>query len=249
MKYWRLSSIVLGITSLILVQFKGMALGSTPLLPKFQAGSLVADAIRYTPPAGLGTPKRTQGGGSRGCNQALPVSFTLLVPIDHVGLTRSAHPTFAWYISGDTTTPMKFSLTEPGVNPPVWTQEVTSQKAGINTLVIPDHTPELAVGKRYRWTLSQTCNSKRTAALSAASGWVQRVEVKTETAVALNPSPIAPAQLLAQKGLWYDAVAALASAYLAMPPDQLAAQSLMALLDQGGLKQVTEQERKRLKIN
>ncbi len=252
MKVYQFGSIVLGIASLVSLPITSSASASDT--PHAQARPLLTIAsthpIQYTPPPGLGTPKRTQGGGSRGCNQAIPVAFTLLVPAEQIGLTLAAHPTFAWYSSEDSTTPLKFSLVEPGGNRPLWTQEVMAQKTGINTLALSESAPSLAPGRRYRWTLTQLCNQKRSSETLSARGWVQRVELAAQPpASASTTSTIEQAQRLAQAGLWYDAIAVLSQDYRAVPQDKTAARSLLALLEQGGLQQVAEQERKRLKID
>ena len=257
MKCCQFGSIALGIITLVLFQVtSGVATADSLKSTGEGRQSVVSrptlgNSIKYTPPAGLGTPKRTQGGGSRGCNQALPTSFTLLVPADDMGLTSVAHPTFVWYVTGDPTKSMKFSLTEPGHNRPLWSQEVSRQKSGINSLALPENAPELVPGKRYRWTLSLLCNNKRSIENSSARGWVQRSPggVEPSKVSAINISTIDQAQLLAHAGFWYDAVAVLSQMHIAGPQDQRVAQSLITLLDQGGLKQVAEQERKRLNPN
>lgn len=248
MKCCQLRSIALSITALVSVQFIDVVEISARWSQKVKAGQLPALArdtrpLTYIPPAGLGAPKRTQGGGSRGCNVAAD-NLTLLAPLDQVGLTAAAHPTFVWHIAA-TTAPISFTLTEAGSTQPLWTQEVAAQTIGMNQLTLPEHASKLVPGKRYRMTLTQTC-SKRSAESLSARAWVQRAETtadKTITATSVS----AQAQQLAHDGLWYDAVAALAQTY-ATTSDQTTARSLLALLDQSGLQHVAAQERQRLNI-
>jgi Domain of Unknown Function (DUF928) len=252
MKCDHFGSIALGTTTLFVLQLMGSAsLTDAWLQPGARSLSLIAPATAksiYTPPSGLGQPKTTQGGGSRGCTQPTRAKFTLLVPADRIGSTLASHPTFGWYISGEMTTPMKFSLVEPGSSQPVWTQEITAQKPGFNQLTLPTEAPALTPGQRYRWTLAQVCPNKRLTDRTAARGWVQRIESQA-AAPALPTAAADRAEALLRAGVWYDALAALFQVHAAKPQDQTTAKSLIALLDQGGLKQVADQERKRLNLN
>jgi Domain of Unknown Function (DUF928) len=202
-----------------------------------------ATTFRYVPPSRRGAPARTQGGGSRGCEQE-SVPVTLLAPPDHVGLTTQARPKLFWYSANDSMLPMKISLVEPGVSEPIWVTQVPTGSAGFNQIQIPETVPELVAGRRYRWTVTRLCNVRRPSNNTYARGWVERIAT---TEVPSNIQSLAPAErvkLYAESGIWYDAVTQAVEQSRTSDPESTSI--VMMLLEQGGLTRVVQQEQKRL---
>src|SRR5919202_511394 len=115
--------------------------------------------FNYVPPY-RGTPRRTQGTGSRGGDESETLILKLLVPNDHTGQTLSGHPTFSWYVSEIPEEPVEFALVESGVAQPIFVQQLQLDKAGIIELEMPKNLPELVPGKEYRWSVSLVSNAE-----------------------------------------------------------------------------------------
>lgn len=149
--------------------------------------------------------KRTQArtpGGNRGngCNLALGVPLTLIVPADHIPLTISSHPVFLWHVNV-ADYPIRFTIYEPGHPFPLHTQELLLETPGIVALKLPKDKPSLEIGKQYRWTVSLICNEKRPSENIYAKAWIERVEDfqgRELESGCLND--------YARKGIWHDAL-------------------------------------------
>lgn len=254
----KLATVVGGAASIFLMPAIGSwdaALNQTFRYPSANLGfSSVAWAdtpVQYVPPS-RGTPKNSVGAGSRGCPQSVPVTLALLVPNDHNGQTVSGHPTFSWYMSDKTSVPVEFALVEPGVAKPVFVKQMQVSQAGIMQVQLPNELPELATGKKYRWSVSQICDSNRPSNNVFVQSWVERVSPNSELSqklatVKTEDSSLQAvrerARIYAQAGLWYDALQALSTGYTANPNDPSIKADFLALLAQGGLTQISAIER------
>lgn len=173
----------------------------------------VLAAPKYNPPTTGRQDDDSTSSGSRGCDQAsASTSFSLLVPKDHVGLTTSSHPTFLWYLSSKIDVPMRFTLVEQQVEPPIFETQLSSVQPGIIQLTVPAKMPSLEYGKQYRWTVSLVCNEKRPSQNSYASALIKRVVINNESSKQIQPfSSINNykelASIYAGLGIWYDAIA------------------------------------------
>lgn len=201
-----------------------------------------AEAKQYVPPSGRERPQRTEGSGSRGCTNSIPVSLNLLTPNNHIARTVSGRPTFFWYVSNPTNVPMEFTLVEPGTTQPVFQKQLKVDKAGIFKLELPSNVSELAVGKEYRWTVALVCSQKRPSENVYARAWIERVSVSSDLTqkLAVAGSDRDRALAYAKSGIWQDAVATLYKAHTANPSESQALDTLNNLLEQVGLTQVVE---------
>ena len=220
------------------------ARASTPSPAKFE----------YNPPE-RGIPKTTQGTGSRGCpsSETLsePVTVTLLVPKDHTGQTISGHPTFLWHVSRQTSIPIEFALVEPGIAKPLFVQRMQVEKGGIMQLELPAYLPQLETGRKYRWSVSLLCNSNRPSSNVFVQSWIERVAAKPELTQQLTneKSQLERAKIYGAAGLWYDALAAISTAYNENPSDRIISQARLSLFEQAGLTQVAASEPQPLASN
>jgi Domain of Unknown Function (DUF928) len=215
--------------------------------PFFSTTIAQARSIRYVPPGRRGAPSRTQGGGSRNCGtEVTPV--TLLAPPDHVGLTSQGRPKLLWYSASDSMLPMQFSIVEPGMSEPVWSQELPEAKAGLNEIQLPTSVPELVVGRRYRWNISRLCSIRRNTDSTVVRGWIERVAANpTQEQRNAKMSLEERVNAYAEAGLWYDAIAQAASDPTGKASDSTVSPLMLTLLEQGGIKTVLQQEQKRAK--
>jgi hypothetical protein len=211
--------------------------------------------VRYKPPSRT-APKRTDGTGSRGCEGSLATKTGMipLVPDGVMGLTTAKHPTFFWYMP--TATPVQFVLIEPGVPTPLVRQRVEVASAGIVQFQLPEDTPELVPDKEYRWSLTMICTrSNRESAGPYVQSWITRVTSNPELTKQLaaieklgsqSERLRQQAEVYAQAGIWFDALAAISAAYTADTQNKTLLEDRFSLLEQVKLTQVISQERKRL---
>lgn len=228
--------------------------GSRAIDLGFSSTALAGTPVQYTPPR-RGLPRSTQGTGSRGCSNASDITLSLLVPQDHNGQTVSARPTFFWYISNKTSAPVEFALVEPGVAKPLFIQRMQVQEPGVMKVSIPKESPELATGKKYRWSVSLVCDANRPSSNVFVQSWIERISVNPNLAQKLsalqataNPASLLQEQgrIYAGAGLWYNALEALFNNYTANPNDPSSKADFLSLLEQGGQTQISAAERQRL---
>ncbi|OUC11942.1 MAG: hypothetical protein B0A82_24885 [Alkalinema sp. CACIAM 70d] len=251
----RLATALLGTLAILSLQLSGSIAESTsPAGQFFQqwsgSGVALAKAPRYIPPKRRGIPKRTQGGGSRGCQtlatgrEDCTLSLTALVPTDHIGLTSTSRPVLSWYASHASDQPIQIALVEPGVNQPLWVGQLPKLKSGLNQVQVPASASELKPGHLYRWTVSLVDPSDRSVSNLVTRGWIERVELapaQSKQLMALQ-SPMERANFLAETGLWYDALTEYIQSLHTNPQKQQPLNSLLSLFKQVGLSQVIEWE-------
>ena len=151
-----------------------------------------------------------KSGGSRGsCPQKIKSGITLLVPEDHIPLTTSAYPTFAWYQEQQLSLPVKFTLLEPGQSQHLYSQELSLNKSGLMSLTIPENFPPLEIGKKYRWSVAIICNRQHPSQNPYAEAWVERISWQSTKLASwpIEKEEFCQGYAYARAGIWYDAVA------------------------------------------
>ena len=197
-------------------------LTSTSLITAFSVGNLIAGTTlsspgiagalgSYRPPTNSTpvTQRRSNGGGARGCGQDSlpPDSVDLLVLGEAVAhRTVSPEPSFFFSVNQLPSSPLRFTLVEPGVPEPLVEHYLTVDQLGIWRIDMPSNV-ELAQGKTYFWNLVISCEGDQTDQVIRAG--VERVAPPSTLPQALSqadePGEIAAAY--AQSGIWYDALA------------------------------------------
>jgi hypothetical protein len=207
---------------------QGSPAAAPPTTEPTEAGSPV-----YKPPL-RGAPGGRVGGASRSAvrvSTPLPV-IELLAPADHAGLTATATPTLYFYVSRPVAWPTQFTISAPTQPAPVLEVTIPSPAAaGIYALRPGDHRVQLRPGVAYTWSVSIVLDPRAWSRNIIASSTIVFDPTLSTGAVLAGP-PLRRAALLADAGLWYDAVAAAAEA---QSLDQHAA--LDALVHQAGLSQ------------
>ena len=160
----------------------------------------------YRPPHGNMRRQARKAGGSRGCNLPLNDTVTLLVPQEHTATTVSDSPIFFWYLSQKLSSPLRFTLLEPGKKP-IFVKEL-SPEPGIVALKLPQNSPPLELGKIYRWTVTVVCNPKKPSRNLFAQAWIERVPLPSSQTFIdnVNNSSLCSVEY-AKAGIWYDAIA------------------------------------------
>ncbi|WP_313926757.1 DUF928 domain-containing protein [Microcoleus sp. FACHB-1515] len=152
----------------------------------------------------------TTTGRRGGCLSAETASLTAIAPLSHVGQTIAPHPTFMWFVPDEQPFSIEFYLYQQQVSGEQLIYQVNrSSTPGMMSLTLPTAEPALQVGQRYRWQVVLLCNpnSPSSALVADAEVEIARPSAELETAFASTINPAARANLLAEFGLWYDAIA------------------------------------------
>ncbi len=253
-----------GFLTSVFTNLPANAESNSPSVPLVDKNFLVSQArgsrIRFVPPADKST-LRSQGSGSRGCEDSLQENLvTLLIPSkDYIGQTVSGHPTFFWHLSQPVSVPMKFTLREPGVAKPLYVKQVDSPKVGTIQIKLPKDLPELVSGRKYGWSVTLECNPRRPSANPYFYSWIERVPatpvLEQQLAAATSQTSSPPetlrkrALIYAQAGLWYNSLADISTAVTANPNNSSLQEDFLDLLAQVGLTEVAKQEQQRLAKN
>jgi Domain of Unknown Function (DUF928) len=192
---------------------------STPSRPKTPTGSWATRA-RYNPrnPSRPKTP--TGSWASRGCETTQNSKagnpseglLTLLAPRNHIGLTGSSHPTFVWFVPEQKPYPVEFTLfeysREQGRGQKLQTIALQSSP-GRMTLSLPKDQPGLTVGKTYVWQVALICSRNRPSRNIWTETVIEVSQLPTDltAALAVTTEPLKRAELYAQAGFWYEALA------------------------------------------
>ena len=149
-------------------------------------------------------------------------NLTALAPYTHVGHSASTNPTFTWYVPDPEPYPIKFSLyelslTDDSQNKATEIYRVELKNAsGIMTHSLPTEQANLTPGKTYLWQVTVVCNRARPSENIMVSNRVKIVEtdpnISTKISAISKSDRVAKADIYAQAGLWYDALAEVATA-------------------------------------
>jgi len=173
----------------------------------------------YQPPAGIGAPRRVEGGASRSPDSR--VAIAALVPSNNqFGVTTAARPTIFAYmpvVQDSVANLVEFELVDASGRSIYFTELEPVTTSGIVGLRLPESAPALEVGRAYRWVV--TVYDRFDEVSGQTTGLIQRVEqpasLKAELAQATSAHERALVYVEAR--LWYDALAAMAAAYRETP--------------------------------
>jgi len=158
---------------------------------------------------------------------------------DHIGLTTRAQPSLVWYLSEQTRTPVELTLIADKAVEPLAVKRLPSpQRAGIHVEDLAKHGIQLAEGTTYNWYVALVLDPKARDSDVVAGGAIERRAPTPELTAALKAGQ--PSYyVLAENGIWYDAIADLSAAIAAVPGDTPAGRALHAerasLLEQVGV--------------
>jgi hypothetical protein len=194
----------------------------------------------YKPPL-RGSPGGRVGGGTRGASLEAPVSLSVLVP-DHVGLTLQTQPRLYWFISRKPTQPIEFTITEKDAVKPVLEARLKPlEKAGIQCIRLADHGVQLRQNVLYKWFVAVVTDPDRRSRDILSGGMIEVLSASPDLSARLNQAPKAKHPfVLAEEGLWYDALAGVSDRIDAAPKDLSLRKQRAALLDQVGLNEAGE---------
>jgi hypothetical protein len=171
-------------------------------------------------------------------------------PVDK---TIAAHPTIWLHVPQGLGLKAKFTLQDVDLNKPqLYRTEFTlSNQAGIVGIQVPETAPALVVGHRYIWQVSVICDANRPDRNPRLGSWLERIDpAKLPASPGFNPQDLArqleqaeaadKAPILADLGIWQDALSILALQRKANPQDLQAQQDWRDLLKQNQLEPFLE---------
>ncbi len=167
----------------------------------------------YKPPM-RGAPGGRVGGASRSAVRVatpLPV-IELLAPADHAGLTATATPSLLFFVSRPVAWPTQFTISASMQPAPILEIAIPSPRAaGIYALHPGDYGVRLRPGVVYTWSVSIVLDARAWSRNIVATATIVFDPTINGSAALAVPSR-RRAAVLADAGLWYDAVAAAADA-------------------------------------
>ena len=159
------------------------------------------------PDSATTTSTATRGGCINRENNNL--DLTAIAPYSHVGQTVSTHPTFAWFVPDSESFPLEFSLEEYTADSQlktVYSQELDS-KPGMMSLSLPQNSPDLTVGKKYRWKVVMRCTRYKAIVTMAEIEVVAPTpELQTASSNVSDLSRLV--DVYSSNSLWYNALEA-----------------------------------------
>ena len=168
----------------------------------------------YQPPKKASAPRSagTTTGTRRGCASTTQASLTALAPQAHIGHSSDGHPTFVWFMPDEKPFAMEFELYEKTATgrQNIQRQQLTSQQ-GWAAFTLPQTAIALSPEKDYFWQVIVYCNPNRPSSALVASARLKVEPLPPALAYQLDqaPSPLEQANLFAEAGFWYDALASL----------------------------------------
>jgi hypothetical protein len=209
--------------------------------PSFAAPS-DPSTFTYVPPA-AGAPARRVGGSSRGVAAAVP--FVAVLAPEQAGFTFEAQPVLYWFASAPSTLRLEITLIdERGVVPMIERPLDGTQAGGVHAFALADAGVHLEPGIDYQWSVALITDPEQRSGDVLSQGVIRRLPADATLAPRLHEaSPLERAALLAQAGIWYDALDGLSSAIAAAPENVALRRQRADLLAQVGLKEVATFER------
>ena len=181
-----------------------------------QIGTAANAEVRWTPNPNRGSASSSMSGGRRGTpfaacaldhNQPDP-AITLLAPDGQVNLTAEAQPTLSWFLETDNIANMEFVLSDGIGEEPVYVKQIQSE-GGLIEVKLPE-SAALKADTTYRWTVFVECDGGEY--FIHARSFVALTD-NVDAAALSELTPVETANVYAGRGIWYDALNTLVSAY------------------------------------
>jgi hypothetical protein len=183
-------------------------------------------------------------GGTRG-----PVAETLRIDVlapEETGLTLQEQPTLYWYNSRPIAGRVEVTLVADETNRTVLKAQVPGPvPPGINAFRLAGTSARLDPDLDYQWSVTAVNSTQEPSRNVVASGMIRRVERgESQRAVPAGAAGAGAAASYAASGVWYDAVDALSQAIQRNPADRTLRRQRSSLLEQVGLKDAAEFDRR-----
>lgn len=198
----------------------------------------------YQPPL-RGAPASRVGAGARG--EDTDTRLYVLTP-DHTGLTQQQQPILYWYVSKPIDVNLEFAIIKDSNLKTIFEKKYKIKKdAGIQKVSLADHAVKLQPNTEYQWFVTIIGDKDQRSKDTVASGMIKYIEPASNPNASISDTN--KAIELARKGFWYDALSTL-SEQITQQPDDLNLRDLRAqLLEQAGLQEIAELDRKTANLN
>lgn len=144
-----------------------------------------------------------------------------LIPANKLGLTLNGHPTFYWSVPTLPVRTAQFTIDRNGDEPPFYETNITLPKQpGIFSFTLPKNTPELPVGKTYRWYLTIICDAEDSSNNPYVEGLVERTQAELPLSDTLAKATARQLPTIyAESGIWHEALTTLVELRCTQPND------------------------------
>lgn len=196
------------------------------------------------PNPGAPDTSRLIGAGTRSIGEN-STYLSVLTP-KHTGLTLNKQPTMYWFTSEPIVTPLEFVLiSEQSITPVLKIPLVAPQQAGIQSISLSNYNVNLKLDTEYQWSIALISNPQMRSHDTVTSGKIMRINPTQSLKNQLSETPeTTKAFIYAKQGVWYDLIANLGDLITKTPTDPLLRENRAQLLEQVGLMEVAEYERK-----
>jgi hypothetical protein len=189
-------------------------------------------------PTNVGAPMTRLGGATRSTTGTVPRTEALVPEV--AGHTLQAQPVLYWYLAGKTDDRIDFALigVDP-INPILETTLVGPFEPGIQRIRLVDHGATLEPNLEYQWFVRVIPNPEQRLYDRVVGGGIQRLEPSAELDAKLATAQQNDAHfVLAEAGIWYDALDSLSQQIEAAPENRNLRAQRTALFDQVGLEKL-----------
>ena len=189
-------------------------------------------------------PRNLTGAATRGRGSADAPLVLALAP-DHLGLTVNAQPNLYWFLESDSAIRVDFTLIdEESVNPLLEITVAGPLRGGVHTVRLADHGLSLEPGRWYEWSVAVVTGGRDPSEDRISRGFITRIDLPADLTRQLEArGPEQAVHVLAESGLWYDAITALSIGIETQAEKQPLRRARAALLDQVGLTPVARRDR------
>jgi hypothetical protein len=189
-------------------------------------------------PTNVGAPMTRLGGATRSATGTVPRTEALVPEV--AGHTLQAQPVLYWYLAGKTDDRIDFALigVDP-INPILETTLTGPFEPGIQRIRLADHGATLEPNLEYQWFVRVIPNPEQRLYDRVVGGGIQRLEPSAELDAKLAATQQNDAHfVLAEAGIWYDALDSLSQQIEAAPDNENLRAQRTALFDQVGLEKL-----------
>lgn len=207
----------------------------------------VIEVAQYKPPRGMGVPRETASGGTRGGKCELDKNIpgpplSALVPAnDKWRLTVEEKPEFFVYIPQSSAQKAEFVLKDANQKNIYRSSFPISGKAEIIRITLPKNVAALEKDKKYYWYFTVFCNTQNRSRNPFISEWIQRTEINLPNATQVIKASLRDrSKFYSENGIWHEALTTLAQLRRENPNDATIASEWKKLLESAGLQEFSD---------
>jgi hypothetical protein len=192
-----------------------------------------APPVVYVPPK-RGEARTRVGGATRSASAQAP-SIEVVAP-ESVGLTLTPDPVLYWYLPELSKNEVGLRVISSQSDEPLLKAKLPKPKqAGLQRVRLADHGLTLEKDVDYHWFIAIPGNVAAHERDQFAGGGIARIDAPADLAAKLGAEGADRAVVLANAGIWYDAIDALSVAIDADPKNAALVRARAGLLTQVGL--------------